>query len=151
MTDVTEIEPPLRERTPQVRDAIVAAVPGVNNADDVTVAHLAAITTLYLNGKGITSLTSGDFNGLTSLTRLELAENGISDISPLKDLTSLTRLNLAKNAISDISALKQLTSLTRLELAENGISDISPLENLTQLTHLTLGVNAIRDISALTI
>ena len=27
---------PVKDRTPQIRDAIVAAVPGVNTADDVT-------------------------------------------------------------------------------------------------------------------
>ena len=37
---------PVKDRTPQVRDAIVDAVPGVNNAADVTAAHLAAITEL---------------------------------------------------------------------------------------------------------
>ena len=34
---------PVSDRTPQVRDAIVAAVPGVNSAADVTEAHLAGI------------------------------------------------------------------------------------------------------------
>ena len=34
---------PVSERTPQVRDAIVAAVRGINSANDVTEAHLAAI------------------------------------------------------------------------------------------------------------
>ena len=42
---------PVNERTPQVRDAIVAAVPDVNNANQVTAAHLAAITQINLNSK----------------------------------------------------------------------------------------------------
>ena len=61
---------PVSRRTPQVRDAIVAAVPGVNSAADVTEAHLAAITSLDLSLEGITSLKTGDFDGLTSLTLL---------------------------------------------------------------------------------
>ena len=40
---------PVSDRTPGVRDAIVAAA-GVNSATDVTEAHLAAITSLDLSG-----------------------------------------------------------------------------------------------------
>ena len=37
---------PVSDRTAEVRDAIVAAIPDVNSADDVTETHLAAITSL---------------------------------------------------------------------------------------------------------
>ena len=86
---------------------------------------------------------------MTSLTRLNLSSNSISDISVLKDLTSLTRLNLSSNSISNISALEDLTSLTDLWLHQNSISDISALEDLTSLILLSLYVNSISDISAL--
>ena len=149
------IEPPLSERTPQIRDAIVAAVPGVNNADDVTAAHLAEITTLKPGaGPGsvsVTSLKSGDFNGLTALTYLNLSGNGdpIGDISVLGDLTTLTTLYLAGRSISDISFLEDLTALKTLYLTHNSITDISVLENLTALTELSLGENSVSDISVL--
>ena len=143
------INPPLSERTPQIRDAIVAAVPGVNAAADVTAAHLAAISRLDASKKSITALKNGDFSGLTALTNLYLYENAISDISTLEDLTKLTNLYLYENAISDISTLEDLTKLTHLSLGENAISDISTLENLTKLTRLELYNNSISDISAL--
>ena len=149
VTDVLEIDPPLSERTQQIQDAIVAAVPDVNNPEDVTAEHLAAITELHLILKGITSLKSGDFNGLTALTTLDMVFNPISDISPLKDLTNLTNLNLSDNSISDISPLKGLTKLITLDLSRNSISDISDLEDLTKLTSLDLRENSISDISAL--
>jgi internalin A len=66
-------------------------------------------------------------SGLTSLTKLYLNNNSISDISALSGLTSLTYLNLYGNSISDISALSGLTSLTNLYLYNNSISDIQPL------------------------
>ena len=151
VTDVDErtIDPPLRDRTPQVRDAIVAAVPGVNSAADVTVAHLAAITTLSLSEKSISSLKAGDFSGLTSLIFLYLDANSISDISPLENLTTLKWLNLGANSISDISALENLTSLKSLNLGANSISNVSALENLTSLEWIGLRYNSISDISAL--
>ncbi len=143
------IDPPIRERTQQVRDAIVAAVPDVDSADDVTAAQLAKITSLSMGGLEITSLKSGDFDGLTSLTGLYMNNTSISDISELSKLTSLTSLNLERNSISDISALSDLTSLTALDLDNNSISDISVLSKLTSLTHLGLNYNSISDISVL--
>ncbi len=140
---------PVQDRTPQIRDAIVAAVPGVNSANDVTAAHLAAIATLEASNKSISALKAGDFDGLTALTTLDLSRNTISDISLLGSLTALTALELSQNAITDISVLKKLTKLRWLFLSHNAISDISPLKNLTALKHLWLGGNAIKDISAL--
>ena len=77
---------PVQDRTPQIRDAIVAAVPGVNSANDVTAAHLAAIATLEASNKSISALKAGDFDGLTALTTLDLSRNTISDISLLGEL-----------------------------------------------------------------
>ena len=146
---VLATDAPLSERTQQVRDAIVAAVPDVDSAADVTAAHLAKITSLSLSSLEITSLKAGDFDGLTSLTTLNLGSNSISDISTLAGLTSLTTLNLSANSISDISALSKLTSLTTLNLSANSISDISALSKLTSLTTLNLGSNSVSNISTL--
>ena len=143
------INPSLSERTPQIRDAIVAAVPGVNNANDVTAAHLAAITTLSGSKRSISALKSGDFNGLTALTTLELSHNSISDISVLENLTKLEFLYLSHNSISDISVLENLTSLKHLWLGGNALKDISVLENLIALRKLWLSGNALKDISVL--
>ncbi len=92
---------PVSERTPQVRDAIVAAVPGVNNAADVTTAHLAAITSLNLRNVGITALKVGDFSGMTALTSLNLVNNQLSSLPPgiFEGLTSLTAIRLGWNAV----------------------------------------------------
>ena len=149
ITDINERTDPLYGRTQQVQNAIVAAVPGVNSAVNVTAAHLAAITYLGLYNKNIASLKTSDFNGLTSLTALDLSFNSISNISPLENLTTLTGLDLSANSISDISPLEDLTNLKILRLWNNSISDISVLENLTNLTGLSLSYNSISDVSAL--
>ena len=149
VTDVNDTYP-LYGRTRQVQNAIVAAVPDVYNADEVTPALLAAITELDLSYKDITSLKSGDFSGLPALTELKLSGNSISDISALAGLTTLTTLKLDYNSITDISSLRGLTSLKTLYLArDNSITDISPLENMTDLIKLTLGRNFVKDVSPL--
>ncbi len=147
--NVTDVYEPIIHRTQQVQDAIVAKVPGVNHADYVTVAHLAAITELNLSAESITSLKSGDFNELPALTTLYLDHNSISDISALAGLTALTDLDLSGNSISNISALAGLTKLTTLYLDFNSISNISALAGLTKLTYLSLSNNSISNISAL--
>ena len=149
VTDVDEIDPPLSERTTQVVNAIVLAVPGVTSADDVTAAHLAAIISLDIGGRRITSLKSGDFENLTSLTELSLSNNPISDLSPLQNLSNLTELSLRHNSISDLSPLQNLSNLTELSLRHNSISDLSPLQNLSNLETLSLSNNPISDISPL--
>ena len=150
VTDVSEATITLiSDRAQQVQDAIVVAINGVESASDVTAEHLAAITSLNLNDKGITSLQTGDFDGLTALTTLWLSYNSISDISPLDGLTALTTLDLDNNSISDISPLDGLTALTTLDLDNNSISDISPLDGLTALTTLDLDDNSISNISPL--
>ncbi len=136
-------------RTSQVAEAIAAAVPNVTDCNNVTEVDLARITSLNLSSMSITSLASGDFDGLTALTKLWLSVNSISDISPLAELTSLTTLSLRNNSISDISPLQELTNLTELLLSSNRISDISPLQELTNLTELLLSSNSISDISTL--
>ena len=73
-SDVT----PVTDRTQAVQDAIVAAVPNIDAAADVTETHLTAITDLNLRNKGITELKSGDFSGMTGLTNLNLYNNLLS-------------------------------------------------------------------------
>ena len=148
---------PVKDRTTQVRDAIVAAVTGVTNADDVTEAHLAAITELNLASKSITALQARDFTGLTGIQTLYLnhtsgnanEKNSISDISMLEGLTTLTSLNLSDNQISDISVLSGMASMTELSLSNNSISDISALSGMASMTSLSMTNNNVVDLSPL--
>ena len=96
VADVT----PVSDRTAEVRDAIVSAV-GVNSADEVTEAHLAAITALNLRDKGITELKSGDFSGLTGLTNLNLHDNELNSLPDdiFEGLTALATLRLGGNTV----------------------------------------------------
>jgi Leucine-rich repeat (LRR) protein len=80
---------------------------------------------------------------------LLLADNKISDFSPLSKLKDLDHLSLIKNQITDISPLSELTNLKQLDLAANQITDITPLESLTNLQSLVIGRNQITDITPL--
>lgn len=73
---------------------------------------------------------------LTGLTRLNLINRLITDISPIRSLTNLVNLNLHTNWFSDLSPVSGLTNLEQLVVSENPIFDISPLAGLTKLRRL---------------
>ena len=174
--NVTSYALPVSQRTRQVRDAIVAAA-GVNSANDVTAAHLAAITRLDLNSKSITSLKLGDFDLLSAMTELRLSSNDLTSLPSgifdeltnlttlrldyndlpslpsgiFDELTNLTTLYLYKNDLSSLPSgiFDKLTNLTTLDLRYNQISDVSELEGLTSLTKLSLYRNLISDLGPL--
>ena len=148
---------PVCDRTPQVRDAIVAAVSGVNNCRNVTGVHLAAITELRLESKNITALKTGDFDGLSSLTGLLLRR--LTPLTTLPEgvfsgLSSLSWLNLESNQLTTLpeGVFSGLSSLTSLNLRYNQLttlpegvfSGLSSLEGLwlngNPLTTLPEGV-----------
>ena len=82
-------------RTPQVRDAIVAAVVAASDCSQVTSAYLTALTGT-LEFSGLTSIAAGDLAGLSSLTRLNLYGSGIETlpVGLFDGLGSLTRLDV---------------------------------------------------------
>ena len=163
---------PVSERTPQVRDAIVNAVPGINSANDVTEAHLAAITSLWLSDEDIETLKADDFNGLTALTVLDLSDNQLSKLpegifdelinlewlyldnnnlttlptDQFSNLTKLTALRLSNNALTNLpeNIFNGLTALEQLWLSSNSLTDLPEniFSGLTALTELALSNNA---------
>ena len=119
------------DRTPAVRDAIVAAVPGVHECVEVTDAHLAAITgTLDLQDKGITALKSGDFAGLTAVTRLRLDDNALETLPAdiFANLTALRSVRLTSNSLATLPAgvFAGLANLEILDLEYNVLAELPP-------------------------
>ena len=144
--NVTGYALPVSQRTPQVRNAIVAAVPGVNHAAGVTPAHLAAITELDLSGLDMPALKSGDFDGLTALTNLNLFDNDLTSLPEdvFAGLSSLTTLTLERNWLTalPLGIFDDLTALTNL--------DLSNLNNLVFGEFTTLRVGVFDGLTALT-
>ncbi|MCL2071610.1 MAG: leucine-rich repeat domain-containing protein, partial [Oscillospiraceae bacterium] len=101
-----------------------------------------------LPNKGITNeqlreMTENGELSNTYLTRLNLLQNLISDITPLEDFTNLERLNLGNNEIVDISPLSQMVNLKQLHLGDNKIGNVSVLFPLKNLEVLDLRNNPI--------
>ena len=166
------------DRTAQVQTAILAAVPSVSTCDKVTQAHLAAITSLDLNDKSITSLQADDFSGLSSLEALYLGDNQLTSLpeklfaglSSLKDLylhtnrltslpeklfaglSSLAQINLHTNQLTSLpeKLFAGLPSLTQLYLRNNRLTSLSAdlFSELSSLQYLYLDDNQLTSLPA---
>jgi internalin A len=105
------------------------------------------ISTITGNGKQIKSLAG--LEKCVALAALDLKNNEIEDLSPIKDLKNLQTLTLAKNKIADLKPLEGLIALQYLDLADNQIADLAPLAKLEKCYYLELSRNKVTDIAAL--
>ena len=99
-------------------------------------------------------MTSADIEVLkycTDLQALDVGHQSITDISVIGEyLPNLRILILADNKISDISPISKLKHLHYLELFMNNIKDISPLVSCTELVDLNLAhIPSLYDFSPL--
>lgn len=110
---------------------------------------------------------------LTGLRELNVRNNQITNIEPVKNLTNLVSFSCAGNLVKDYSALSGLINLEELQIGDDGsadtdisflvnltklqslyapwcgISDVSALRNLTGMEYLNLFHNRVSDVSAL--
>ena len=115
-----------------------------NNDEPITEDDVLNISTVKGRGMNVRDLTG--LEKCRSLALLDLADNQITDISPIANLPRLQSLDLSNNAISDISTLSTLKALQYIELSNNQVSDLKPLSTLTNMSALYLGYNRIKYI-----
>ena len=128
---------------PNLRAAIAESL-GKNPNAPITAEEMERLSRLDVPNRGIRDLTGLQF--ATNLNRLVLRENQISGLSSIAGLIELRELFLTTPFVSDISPLQNLKNLTKLGLYDTPVSDISPLQNLKNLTHLTLTDTLVSDI-----
>ena len=152
------------DRTPQIEAKILSML-GKTEADcgSVTAAELAGISWLRVYWhSSLTTLKTGDFDGLTSLRELQLHSNRLSSLPAgiFDDLTSLEKLSLAGNNLSSLPAgvFDKLTSLTHLGLGHslgrhgeevgNSLASLPAgvFDKLTKLTWLRLDNNSLSSL-----
>ena len=157
-SDAVTPTPGICDRTQQVRDTIVAAVSGADACNEVTVADLAGVTTLFISTPlvlDITSLKSGDFSGLTELTSLTVnAQRGLTALPSdvFSGLTKLETFDLRNNKLASLppAVFSGLVELDDLALNGNALTSL-PAElfsGLTALTKLRLNHNVLTSLPA---
>lgn len=87
-----------------------------------------------------------DLNGLQyfdNLEELDIANNEITDLSPIFGLRNLKKLDASGQYLSNLGALASLGELTELQLADNELTTLSSLKKLTKLERLDVSGNEI--------
>ena len=150
--------PGICDRTERVRDNIISLLNaqdlgslGIKDCSEVTDEHLTRIRFLDLTGGGlgqkITSLKSGDFEGLSGMTELELADNSLSELPEgvFDGLSSLAILTMQGNDLSELpdGVFDDLTNLDALALYDNDLAALPDgvFDELTKLRTLAISDN----------
>ena len=116
------------DRTRQVRDSILAQLPGVSDCGSVTDADLGGVTELRLTGQYISVLKAGDFSGLANLQRLYLDFNNLAELPEdvFDGLSNLEYLDLGVNGLRRLPSdvFDGLSGLEQLYLNDNRLGEL---------------------------
>ena len=141
------------DRTPQVRDGILALLPNVGDCELVTDSDLSGITEiLVLANQGLTELKSGDFAGLSSVAGVDLIDNALTALPEdiFRGLTAATFVKMENNSLAALpeGLFQGLTNLHTVNLDSNDLSVLPEglFDGITGLTSLSLPDN---EVSAL--
>ena len=153
-TPATAATLPVCSRTSQVRDAILARLPGIDDCAEVTAYNLRSIDgEMNLHYKGITTLQAGDFSGMNRLEFLKLSLNELSTLPAgvFDGLSAVRSLSLDINDLRSLpaGAFRGLTGRLWLNLSANELTGFpaAALDDLgPNLRSLYMGHN---DLSSL--
>lgn len=101
----------------------------------------AEITSLDLSNGYIRDLSGIQY--FKNLEELNIANNEVSDLSPLFGCAKLKKLNASGQYISSLGVLSTLRELTELNLADNELTTLSSLKELAGLQKLDVSGNEI--------
>ena len=150
--DIVHDITPVRDRTPQVRNAIVSLLRNRATADDVTPNDLRKIYSLRLNSMRVASLKPDDFDGMSNISLLYLQDNRLVTLPDniFSDQSNLMGLYLGDNNLTRLTSatFNGLTNLKYLQLYGNNITHLSNdvFSNTPKLERIFLNQN---DISTL--
>ena len=96
------------------------------------------------------------YNAIKSSLNAQKISAECSDLTrtiKIADISKVTKLDLNECAISDLTGLENFTSLVHLDLSGNNLtkdSNLNVLNSLSSLDYLDLSTNRLEDVSAIT-
>ena len=127
----------------------------LNGAEGITdFSPLATLTGLQVLMVGGTSFDDGDMamlSAMPDLTRVQVWDTSVSDLSPLAGLDLRVELDIGATAVTDLSPIHDMTSLQQIRLYWLGLTeaDIAFLADFDQLTLLNLHGNELTSLAPL--
>ncbi len=143
------------DRTPQVRDALVALVGKA--CKDIGAADLIRVVKLDLSNTGMSSLRQGDFSGMSSLRSVNISSNNFTSWTAACAASfgdSVQNIDLTNNKLGGTTGAQipmgcftatKFPNLVSLHLAATRINSLAddPFDGLTKLEILDLSQNQI--------
>ena len=148
ISDVSKLSNCLNLQKITLKDCAITNFPDLSpkyDKDENLISGCPNLTELYLDNNTLNGTSVSNVANITSLKKLSLAKNGLTDIYPLSSLVNLTELNLENNLLEEICYDKDnndynvctflanmnytktgktaSTGLSRLYLAGNKIND----------------------------
>ena len=116
----------------------------------IQIVEEAAGISLTRNVVGTVSLTEENLAAMASVTKLNISEKGLTDLSALKYFTGLQTLDCSRNLLTELD-VSALTKLDSLSCSQNALTKLN-VSGLTNLTSLDCTFNSLTtlDVSALT-
>ncbi len=145
--DLTPLASLSRLSTLNLRNNHITSLEGINFQAvlDLPLQHLSLRHNVLRHSDGSQTRLSdiSMLADLDMLTRLELRDNHIRDITPLAGLTQLEVLDISQNPLDegDISPLAALSLLRELNVRETALADLSTVANFPRLTYLNIHSN----------
>jgi putative cell wall-binding protein len=127
-----------------------------NNISDISALknyqQLSLLDVSHNNLKDVSALSSISFIGTDG--GLSLADNQISDLSPLLNTTfpkdsQYFFIDISGNRLSNLNGLENVTNLTELSAANNSLNEISSLADLENIRFLDIANNKVTNLKPL--
>ncbi len=103
----------------------------------------------FINLLGDDGSGEPDFSKAAEITSLDLSNGYIRDLSGIQYFKNLEELNIANNEISDLSPLSGCAKLRTLDASGQYISNLGAISALKELTELNLADNELITLSSL--
>ncbi|MCB1076531.1 MAG: leucine-rich repeat domain-containing protein [Verrucomicrobiae bacterium] len=116
-----------------------------NTEDPITAEDVKNISTVRGKGMGIKDLSG--LEHCQSLMSIDLSDNQISGLAPLKGLNRLQQIILNNNQIEDLSPIADTIALQYIGIENNKVKSLEPLRKLERLASLYADGNQVTDLT----
>jgi len=121
-----------------------------NNLEPLTIEDVAKISRVVLKGQNANRKNIESLEGLQhckSLMEIDLENNEIVDLLPIRDLKLLQKVTLAGNKITSLEPLAGLEAIQYLDVSRNQITQLDAIGSMRNLRSLYFETNQVHSLT----